>query len=228
RARSIAIRLQDYWHFGSPSTVAGAMTLAAPMKSAHRVPTVAAECVAVAFHPGTAPPKVTVTPADGTNKQLVPGVQPAGNPVRAAGGRFEEVPVMMYLRLSAKYASWAVVRFRRSDFMDARYAFCFVLANFGMAIAAKMPMITTTISSSMSVKPFRFMTTFLLGEVDVISGPRRACSGLAEGQPVCHGGPPPAQAIISQRVAVPIGSRSRRLHPGVQLNFARSGSTCGA
>src|SRR5947199_7210294 len=37
------------------------------------------------------------------------------------------------------------------------YAFSFVLANFGIAIAARMPMITTTISSSMSVKPLRFI-----------------------------------------------------------------------
>src|SRR5579864_531980 len=40
--------------------------------------------------------------------------------------------------------------------MDAAYAFCLVLANFGIAIAARMPMITTTINSSMSVKPLRF------------------------------------------------------------------------
>src|SRR5437660_9023726 len=52
----------------------------------------------------------------------------------------------------AKYASSAVTRFRRSDFIEAMYAFAFVLANFGIAMAAKMPMITTTISSSMSVK----------------------------------------------------------------------------
>src|SRR5690348_8475011 len=39
--------------------------------------------------------------------------------------------------------------------MAVTYAFDFVLANFGIAIAAKMPMMTTTISSSMSVKPFR-------------------------------------------------------------------------
>src|SRR3974377_2238536 len=43
---------------------------------------------------------------------------------------------------------------RRSDFMDAMYAFSFVLANFGIAIAARMPMMTTTIRSSISVKPF--------------------------------------------------------------------------
>src|SRR5689334_11777655 len=45
--------------------------------------------------------------------------------------------------------------FRRSDFIEARYAFSFVLANFGIAIAARIPMITTTIRSSISVKPLR-------------------------------------------------------------------------
>src|SRR5438309_6854595 len=57
----------------------------------------------------------------------------------------------------AEYASSAVTRLRRSDFIEARYAFSFVLANLGIAMAAKMPIITTTISSSMSVKPLRFI-----------------------------------------------------------------------
>src|SRR3954470_9132373 len=60
-----------------------------------------------------------------------------------------------YLAESEKYDSSAVTRLRRSDFMAVTYAFDFVLANFGIAIAAKMPMMTTTISSSMSVKPLR-------------------------------------------------------------------------
>src|SRR5439155_16234188 len=68
------------------------------------------------------------------------------------------VTLVLYLTESAKYASSAVTRLRRSDFMEAMYAFPFVLANFGIAMAAKMPMITTTISSSMSVKPLRFMS----------------------------------------------------------------------
>src|SRR2546426_11613863 len=63
----------------------------------------------------------------------------------------------VYFTESAKYASSAVTRFRRSDFIEARYAFSFVLANFGIAMAAKMPMITTTMRSSISVKPLRFM-----------------------------------------------------------------------
>src|SRR6059036_1723602 len=65
--------------------------------------------------------------------------------------------VAAYLTESAKYASSAVTRLRRSDFIEARYAFSFVLANFGIAIAARMPMITTTIRSSISVKPLRFI-----------------------------------------------------------------------
>jgi hypothetical protein len=39
--------------------------------------------------------------------------------------------------------------------MAVMYALDFVLANFGIAIAARMPMITTTINSSISVNPFR-------------------------------------------------------------------------
>src|SRR5216117_1514352 len=62
---------------------------------------------------------------------------------------------VVYFTESAKYASSAVTRFRRSDFIEARYAFSFVFANFGIAIAAKIPMITTTIRSSIKVKPLR-------------------------------------------------------------------------
>src|ERR1700741_1722195 len=43
---------------------------------------------------------------------------------------------------------------RRSDFMAATYALSLVFANFGIAIAARMPIMTTTIRSSMRVKPF--------------------------------------------------------------------------
>src|SRR5206468_10904395 len=66
--------------------------------------------------------------------------------------------LLVYFTESAKYASSAVARLRRSDFIDARYAFSFVLANFGIAIAARMPMMTTTIKSSINVKPFLFFT----------------------------------------------------------------------
>src|SRR3989449_4718857 len=45
----------------------------------------------------------------------------------------------VYFTESAKYASSAVTRFRRSDFIEARYAFSLVFANFGIAMAARMP-----------------------------------------------------------------------------------------
>src|SRR3989442_10704321 len=73
-----------------------------------------------------------------------------------------DVPrLLVYFTESAKYASSAVIRLRKSDFIEARYAFSFVFANFGIAIAARMPMITTTIRSSISVKPLRFIWTNL-------------------------------------------------------------------
>src|SRR5438270_9000719 len=46
----------------------------------------------------------------------------------AVGGVVHAV-VALYLTESAKYASSAVTRFRRSDFIEAMYAFAFVLAN---------------------------------------------------------------------------------------------------
>src|ERR1041384_5199839 len=71
------------------------------------------------------------------------------------------VVLVVYFELSEKNASSAVTRLRRSDFMAVTYAFDLVLANFGIAIAAKMPMMTTTISSSMSVKPLRLRSICL-------------------------------------------------------------------
>src|SRR5262249_33929378 len=68
---------------------------------------------------------------------------------------FSNDTVLVYFELSAKYASSAVTRLRRSDFMAVMYAFDLVFANFGIAIAARMPMITTTINNSISVKPLR-------------------------------------------------------------------------
>src|SRR5204863_5810213 len=74
-------------------------------------------------------------------------------------GAVTQLVLALYFTESAKNASSAVIRLRRSDFIEARYAFSFVFANFGIAIAAKIPMITTTIRSSISVKPLRFIWT---------------------------------------------------------------------
>src|SRR5437764_5441508 len=53
----------------------------------------------------------------------------------AVGGVVHAV-VALYLTESAKYASSAVTRFRRSDFIEAMYAFAFVLANFRSEVQA--------------------------------------------------------------------------------------------
>src|SRR2546428_13296138 len=56
----------------------------------------------------------------------------------------------------------------------AMYAFSFVFANFGIAIAARIPMITTTINSSMSVKPLRFIWDSLLWEFSLCASHRHS------------------------------------------------------
>src|SRR5438477_3762477 len=74
-------------------------------------------------------------------------------------------PEALYVLLSTKYASWAVAALRASAATRAlkpreRYA-----ENCGIAIAARMPMIATTTSSSINVKPldfFRFILETLL------------------------------------------------------------------
>src|SRR5207248_210242 len=54
--------------------------------------------------------------------------------------------------------------------MEATYVFSFVLENFGMAMAASNPMITTTMSSSISVKPRRDITCVPSGREGAPSG----------------------------------------------------------
>src|SRR6266851_1415935 len=70
-------------------------------------------------------------------------------------------PEALYVLLSTKYASWAVAALRASDATRAlkprdRYA-----ENCGIAIAARMPMMATTTSSSISVKPLDFFRLIL-------------------------------------------------------------------
>src|SRR5438876_11844710 len=74
-----------------------------------------------------------------------------------AGAGLMQLVLVVYLTESAKYASSAVTMFRRSDFIEEMYAFSFVLANFCIATLHSALPITTTINSSMSVKPLRFM-----------------------------------------------------------------------
>src|SRR5262249_49479049 len=98
--------------------------------------------------------------------------------------------LFVYFTESAKYASSAVIRLRRSDFIEARYAFSFVLANFGIAIAAKMPMITTTIRSSIRVKPLRFIwkTSPVLSSAWALESTAHVILGSAEALIIPVGG----------------------------------------
>src|SRR5258708_16801623 len=136
--RSDASGQRPYTHFGSPSLLAGASDVE---------PTYTEQVLVVVVWVTVAVKPSAVTAIVGPTTPVV---------VEYAVPR-----LLVYFTESAKYASSAVIRLRRSDFIEARYAFSFVFANFGIAIAAKMPMITTTIRSSIIVKPLRFIP-FLL------------------------------------------------------------------
>src|SRR6266702_786856 len=125
--------------------------------------------------------------------------------------------LLVYFTESAKYASSAVIRLRRSDFIDARYAFSFVFANFGIAIAAKMPMITTTIRSSISVNPLRFTLNYLpLGTGSRSQGRRPQTRRAARWSPKKERrvSPPPwcfrPKALDALRLALFVGRGQRR------------------
>src|SRR5687768_18212829 len=98
------------------------------------------EWLAIALQPVPAVAvATTVTPAEGMKL-----VGASGVPTPA---RFEPVP-LAYSWKSLKYASSTVAMLRRSAFIEARYAFSFVFANFGMAMAAKIDRKSTRLNSS--------------------------------------------------------------------------------
>src|SRR2546430_6400624 len=74
----------------------------------------------------------------------------------AVGGVVHAV-VALYLIESAKYASSAVTRFRRSDFIEAMYAFAFVFFFLMIRRPAKSPLFPSTTIFRSSVKPLRFI-----------------------------------------------------------------------
>src|SRR2546428_361631 len=105
--------------------------------------------VMLTLHPDAVPVPTVIVPAE------LPTV--GHHAVLQAGAGMRHLVVVVVLMWSAKFSSSAVTMFRRSDFIEEMYAFSFVLANFGIAMAARMPMITTTIKSSIRVKPLRFI-----------------------------------------------------------------------
>src|SRR2546426_6178478 len=105
--------------------------------------------VMLTLHPDAVPVPTVIVPAE------LPTV--GHHAALPAGAGLTQLVLVVYLIESAKYASSAVTMFRRSDFIEEMYAFSFVLANFGIAMATRMSMMPTTISSSMIVKPLRFI-----------------------------------------------------------------------
>src|SRR5712692_6980943 len=97
----------------------------------------------------------------------LPAVVQTTPPERLKPGSVVQLPEA-YVLLSTKYASWAVAALRASAATRAlkprdRYA-----ENCGIAIAARMPMMATTTSSSISVKPLDFFR-FVLETLCILS-----------------------------------------------------------
>src|SRR5213594_2276740 len=109
-------------------------------------------------------------------------------------------PEALYVLLSTKYASWAVAALRASAATRAlkpreRYA-----ENCGIAIAARMPMIATTTSNSISVNPLdRLRPAFCVRIESPLSGARWAA---------------PVSAPLSTRRAGPKSTILKALGPG--------------
>src|SRR5256712_8271585 len=97
----------------------------------------------------------------------VPVVAQTTPPEPVKPGSPLHAPEARYVLLSTKYASWAVGALRASAATRAlkpreRYA-----ENCGIAIAARMPMIATTTSSSISVKPLARLRSLLVDVVPI-------------------------------------------------------------
>src|SRR5437762_12012063 len=76
--------------------------------------------VTVAVQPACVPVPVVMAPSRSEERRV-------GKEWTARAG-LVQVLVVVYLIESAKYGSSAVIRLRRSDFIEARYAFSFVLS----------------------------------------------------------------------------------------------------
>src|SRR5436309_10640649 len=100
--------------------------------------------VRLTLHPAAVPVPTVIVP------RPLPTV--AHHAALPAGAGLTQLVLVVYLTESAKYASSAVTMFRRSDFIEEMYAFSFVLANFGIAMAARMPDRKSTRLNSSHVK----------------------------------------------------------------------------
>src|SRR5690606_3691092 len=130
RHRAVTLERPDHGAFCRPPFAESQSKVLSPLA-----------CDAVAVNDvAVMPPTVTLTPGD------------CLKPVSSS--RFA-----VYCAFAAKYASSAVARFRRSDDACALNPCARYAENCGIAIAARIPMIATTTSSSINVKPFSFPFT---------------------------------------------------------------------
>src|SRR4029079_19386414 len=100
---------------------------------------------------------------------------------------------LKYVLLSLKNASWALVRLRKSVIIAEVYALPFVFENFGIAIAARTPITTTTISNSIRVKPPWDRGLFLARASIPLPG---KVAGFPRGKGWGRGSPPPPRRLL--------------------------------
>src|SRR2546427_13299084 len=105
--------------------------------------------VRLTLHPAAVPVPTVIVP------RPLPTV--AHHAALPAGAGLTQLVLVVYLMESAKYRLEERSVGRECSSRGAPYPYYYVLANFGIAMAARMPMITTTINSSMSVRPLRFI-----------------------------------------------------------------------
>src|SRR5439155_15165809 len=125
---------RPYAHFGSPSLLAGAKDV---------VPTYTAHVLVVVVWDTLAVNPLAVTVMVGPTTPVV---------VAYAVPR-----LLVYFTESAKYASSAVIRLRRSSLVEHTSELQSRGQNVCRLLLDKKQMITTTIRSSISVKPLRFI-----------------------------------------------------------------------
>src|SRR5438552_7142975 len=103
--------------------------------------------VMLTLHPDAVPVPTVIVPAE------LPIV--GHHAALPAGAGLMQLVLVVYLTSSAKYAAPAVTMFRRSDFIEEMYAFSFVLANFGIAMAAKIGIahVSTTVTRTVKLPP---------------------------------------------------------------------------
>src|SRR5438128_11336177 len=95
--------------------------------------------VRLTLHPAAVPVPTVIVP------RPLPTV--AHHAALPAGAGLTQLVLVVYLIESAKYEIGRASCRERVEIIEEMYAFSFVLANFGIAMAARMPMITTRINS---------------------------------------------------------------------------------